>query len=58
MIKRPKPDVRLDWHDPTRDYLLIVEDKINKGYGAYWWCLRSKLLKQILEVQLRNFDCE
>ena len=42
--------------DPVRDYLLIIEDKINKGYGAYWWCLRSTLLKQMLEVQLRNFN--
>lgn len=43
------------WHY-TREYLLIVEDKINKGYGAYWWVLRSNLLKQILEWQIRTFD--
>ena len=45
--------------DATREYLMMVEDKINKGYNTYWWCyLRIELLKRILEVQLGEFDRE
>lgn len=39
-----------------RAYLIIVENKINSGHGAYWWVMRKRLLKQILEVQLIEFN--